>query len=99
MGRAASAADLVVVTSDNPLSEDPDMIARQTLSGMEEMSSLALVRLDRREAIREALLWARPGDTVLVAGKGHERTQTVGAHTFAFDDRTVCRELLQDLGA
>lgn len=99
MGRAASAADLVVVTSDNPLSEDPDMIARQTLSGMEEMSSLALVRLDRREAIREALLWAHPGDTVLVAGKGHERTQTVGTHTFAFDDRAVCRELLQGLGA
>ena len=62
-------------------------------------SPLAIVRLDRREAIREALLWAHPGDTVLVAGKGHERTQTVGTHTFAFDDRAVCRELLQGLGA
>lgn len=94
MGAIAADADLAVVTSDNPLSEDPEKIARQTVAGMGKRSSHAAVRTDRREAIREALLWARPGDTVLIAGKGHEQTQTVGSVTVPFDDRVVAREEL-----
>ena len=94
MGKIATEADFVVVTSDNPLSEDPLEIAHQTVAGMGERSSRAVVRTDRREAIREALLYARPGDAVLIAGKGHEQAQTVGGVTMAFDDRIVVREEL-----
>lgn len=97
MGRIAAEADLAVVTSDNPLSEDPETIARQTVAGMGERASRAIVRTDRREAIRDALRWARPGDVVLIAGKGHEQTQTVGAITMPFDDRVVAREELAGL--
>ncbi|MDO4797645.1 MAG: UDP-N-acetylmuramoyl-L-alanyl-D-glutamate--2,6-diaminopimelate ligase [Coriobacteriales bacterium] len=97
MGRIAAEAELAVVTSDNPLSEDPATIARQTVAGMGDRASHAVVRTDRREAIREALAWVRPGDTVLVAGKGHEQTQTVGGVTTPFDDRVVVREELARL--
>lgn len=97
MGRIAAEADLAVITSDNPLSEDPQEIACQTVAGMGERSSRAIVRTDRREAIREAIRWARPGDVVLIAGKGHEQTQTVGALTMPFDDRIVAQEELAGL--
>ncbi len=94
MGKAAALADLVVVTSDNPRSEDPANIAAQTLAGMGADASRAYVELDRRTAIRDALLWARPGDVVLVAGKGHESTQTIGDETVHFDDREVVKDEL-----
>ncbi len=97
MGHIAAEADLAVVTSDNPLFEDPQQIARQIVAGMGERPSRAIVRIDRREAIREALMWARPGDTVLIAGKGHEQTQTTGHVTMPFDDRVVAREELARL--
>ena len=94
MGEAAAQADLVVVTNDNPRSEDPASIAAQTIAGMGREAARAHVQLNRREAIRDALDWARPGDVVLIAGKGHESTQTTGSETLHFDDREVVRELL-----
>jgi UDP-N-acetylmuramoyl-L-alanyl-D-glutamate--2,6-diaminopimelate ligase len=93
MGRVAAAgADVVWLTSDNPRSEDPEAIAREVLAGME--AGAATVQLDRREAIAAALEVARPGDVVLIAGKGHETTQTIGERVLPFDDRAVARELL-----
>ena len=97
MGREAIQADMVVVTNDNPRSEDPADIAAETVAGMGVDASRAHVQLDRRRAIRDALAWARPGDVVLIAGKGHESTQSAGGQTIRFDDREVAREELANL--
>ena len=97
MGEEATQADMVVVTNDNPRSEDPARIAAETVAGMGAHASRAHVQLDRRLAIRDALVWARPGDVVLIAGKGHESTQSAGGKTIRFDDREVAREELSDL--
>ena len=99
MGEAAGrAADVVIVTSDNPRSEAPQAIAAAALAGVEQTGASATVELDRRAAIRAALRAAQPGDVVLVAGKGHESGQTAGGVTLAFDDRVVAREELGALG-
>jgi UDP-N-acetylmuramoyl-L-alanyl-D-glutamate--2,6-diaminopimelate ligase len=92
MGRIArSLAEVVVVTSDNPRDEDPGAIAADIAAG----GTPDVVELDRREAIRLALELARPGDAVVVAGRGHEQEQRLaGGRTEAFDDRKVVRELL-----
>jgi UDP-N-acetylmuramoyl-L-alanyl-D-glutamate--2,6-diaminopimelate ligase len=83
----------VVVTSDNPRTEDPARIVDDILAGM---SSTRFERIvDRRAAIARALELAGPTDLVLLAGKGHERTQTIGTETFPFDERVVVRELLE----
>ncbi|HEU4385953.1 MAG TPA: UDP-N-acetylmuramoyl-L-alanyl-D-glutamate--2,6-diaminopimelate ligase [Anaeromyxobacteraceae bacterium] len=108
MGRAAgAAADLVVVTSDNPRGEDPLSIIQAILPGVKEagLSRLSpaearagqrgyLAVPDRREAIALALATARPGDAVLIAGKGHEDYQIVGAERRHFDDREEARRAL-----
>lgn len=94
MGRAAAAgSDLVVVTSDNPRSEPPEQIIADILPGVG--AAPHLVEPDRHAAIALALAHAHPGDTVLIAGKGHETTQTVGAIVLPFDDRAVVRALLE----
>ncbi len=99
MGRAASTrADAVVVTSDNPRSEDPDAIASAVVEGLRGGPAAAIAELDRRAAIRYALSEARPGDVVVIAGKGHETGQTIGNRTVPFDDRVVAREELEALG-
>lgn len=98
MGRtAAAAADVAVLTSDNPRGEDP-------LAIMEEVSAGdptgRLVRVpDRRAAIEHAVSSARAGDIIVIAGKGHERTQVLGDGVVDFDDRAVAREALCRLGA
>jgi UDP-N-acetylmuramoyl-L-alanyl-D-glutamate--2,6-diaminopimelate ligase len=89
---AAEHADRAWVTSDNPRSEDPSAIARDILAGAPH-GRLAL-ELDRRTAIAAALGVAGAGDVVLIAGKGHETTQTIGDRVLPFDDRAVARELL-----
>lgn len=86
MGRvAAEMADVVVVTSDNPRSEDPATIIADIVAGM--ASTVPRVEQDRSRAIELAVSLAGPGDVVLVAGKGHETTQTIGTDVVAFDDR------------
>jgi UDP-N-acetylmuramoyl-L-alanyl-D-glutamate--2,6-diaminopimelate ligase len=95
MGRAAAAGDFVIVTSDNPRSEDPAVIASAAAAGVRATGREPVVELDRRAAIARALDWAAPGDVVLIAGKGHESGQTIGEVTVAFDDRDVARELLE----
>ena len=92
MGRAAEAgADRVVLTSDNPRSEDPEGILQQIRAGMD---GPALVEVDRRMAVKRALAGARSGDVVLIAGKGHETTQTIGGEARPFHDPTVAAEIL-----
>jgi len=91
MGRIACAgADVVVATSDNPRSEDPAAILAEVRAGLD---ASAEVVVDRREAIARALEIARPGDAVLIAGKGHETTQEIDGVRHPFDDRVVAREV------
>jgi UDP-N-acetylmuramoyl-L-alanyl-D-glutamate--2,6-diaminopimelate ligase len=90
---AARLADQVVLTSDNPRSEDPMAIIDDVRAGIPEGAPL-VVEPDRRRAIERAVADARPGDVVLIAGKGHEQTQTIGRRVLPFDDRQVAREAL-----
>jgi UDP-N-acetylmuramoyl-L-alanyl-D-glutamate--2,6-diaminopimelate ligase len=92
MGRAlAQGCDVAVLTSDNPRSEDPLAILAEMAAG----APGAVVEPDRATAIASAVAMARPGDTVVVAGKGHETGQDVGGVVTPFDDRVVLREALQ----
>lgn len=93
MGRAALAADLAVVTSDNPRSEDPEAIIDEVLAGVPDTGKVRR-EVDRRRAIADAISAARDGDVVLVLGRGHERGQEVAGRSVPFDDRLVAREAL-----
>jgi len=102
MGRvAADGADFAIVTSDNPRTEDPDAIVDEIAAGMPASGEgRTWIRVtDRREAMARALREARPGDAVLLAGKGHETYQVVGTEVRDFDERVVLRELLAEAGA
>jgi UDP-N-acetylmuramoyl-L-alanyl-D-glutamate--2,6-diaminopimelate ligase len=92
MGRAAIEADLSVLTSDNPRSEDPETIIHEVMSGIE--GSGVVVEADRRRAIEHAIRAASPGDVVLILGKGHETGQEIGERVLPFDDRLVALEVL-----
>jgi UDP-N-acetylmuramoyl-L-alanyl-D-glutamate--2,6-diaminopimelate ligase len=92
---AAVLADVTVVTSDNPRSEDPGTIIEAVTSGIpSERRAHVVVEPDRRAAIAVALEAAAPGDIVVIAGKGHETTQTIGDRVVPFDDRAVAHALL-----
>ena len=96
MGKVAvREGDYAIVTSDNPRSEDPAAIIREIEEGMKGADYH--VEVDRRSAIRLALTEAKEGDTVLIAGKGHETYQTIGTTVYPFDDRAVAKELLHEL--
>ena len=84
---AGSLADVAVVTSDNPRTEDPEAIIRDILPGLEGTAAEVVVEPDRRAAIRRALSLAKPGDTVVLAGKGHETYQEVGTQVLHLDER------------
>lgn len=102
MGRVAAAAGVnVYVTSDNPRDEDPQEILDDIVAGIAAVDgglSRSRVEPDRRVAIHAAIHAARPGDLVIVAGKGHETTQTIGNRVEPFDDRDVVTESLAQLG-
>jgi UDP-N-acetylmuramoyl-L-alanyl-D-glutamate--2,6-diaminopimelate ligase len=91
---AARLADVVVVTDDNPRTEDPGVIRAAVLEGARTGTAKVIEEGDRRTALATALELARPGDIVVVAGKGHETGQEVGGVVHPFDDRDVVRELL-----
>ncbi len=95
MGRIASElADVCVVTSDNPRTEEPSSIVDEIMTGIDGDRSSVEVDVDRRGAIERALKMAEPGDIVVIAGKGHETYQVFKNETIHFDDREVVRELL-----
>jgi UDP-N-acetylmuramoyl-L-alanyl-D-glutamate--2,6-diaminopimelate ligase len=95
MGRAAGAgSDVVVVTSDNPRSEDPSAIIEEVLPGLSGTLAKVIVEPDRHHGIELAIAEARPGDLVILAGKGHEKTQTIGAQVVPFDDVAMARKFL-----
>lgn len=98
MGRIGSdLADIIVVTSDNPRTEDPESIIAMVLEGIPESErSRATVQPDRRLGIREAISRAKAGDVVVIAGKGHEDYQIFADRTIHFDDREVAREVLAE---
>ena len=96
MGRiAADNADLVVVTSDNPRTEDPDEIIREIVAGMKDKRTPSKVICDRREAIAWAIDNAAPGDVLLLAGKGHEDYQVVGHEKHHMDEREIVADCLK----
>lgn len=95
MGRiAAQGADRVFVTSDNPRTEDPQKIVNEIVAGMPAQAA-SVATLDRRAAIRTAIEAAQAGDTVLIAGKGHEKYQILGSHADHFDDMSEARDALR----
>ena len=95
---AGRLSDLVILTSDNPRGEDPLNIINDIRVGLGRVDSSYEVEPDRAQAIRFAVAQAVGGDIVLIAGKGHETTQTVGSEVKPFDDREVARGLLHELG-
>jgi UDP-N-acetylmuramoyl-L-alanyl-D-glutamate--2,6-diaminopimelate ligase len=104
MGAAAAAgSDVLVVTDDNPRSEDPAEIRRAMLTGVRDVPADRRAEVleigDRRAALATAVRAARAGDTLLVAGKGHETGQEVGSRVLPFDDRAVLREVLAERAA
>jgi UDP-N-acetylmuramoyl-L-alanyl-D-glutamate--2,6-diaminopimelate ligase len=99
MGEAAAeGSDLVILTSDNPRSEDPLLIMNDVLVGLRRKDTPNIVEPDRGAAIRHALTSASPGDLVLIAGKGHETYQVFKDRTIRFDDREVARDVLAGFG-
>jgi UDP-N-acetylmuramoyl-L-alanyl-D-glutamate--2,6-diaminopimelate ligase len=92
----AGVADLVVLTSDNPRTEDPERILDDLAGGLEGVAYRRVS--DRREAIDLALRSARPGDTVVLAGKGHETYQVIGHEKRPFDERRIVLESLARMG-
>jgi UDP-N-acetylmuramoyl-L-alanyl-D-glutamate--2,6-diaminopimelate ligase len=96
---AGRLSDLIVITSDNPRSEDPSRIIEEIQRGItadtrRDSAQHLLAIADRRSAIERAVALARPGDLVLIAGKGHEKYQIVGRQMLPFDDVAVAREAL-----
>jgi UDP-N-acetylmuramoyl-L-alanyl-D-glutamate--2,6-diaminopimelate ligase len=99
MGEATgSLADIVVLTSDNPRSEDPLAIINDALVGLQKTGKPYSLEVERAAAIDRALEQAREGDTVVIAGKGHETYQVFKEKTLPFDDREVARRALERLG-
>ncbi len=98
MGEVAGRnSDLVIVTSDNPRTENPLEIIEQIEVGLKNTNCPYLAINDRREAIHQAIAKAKPDDVVIIAGKGHETYQIVGTEKYHFDDREIAREALDKL--
>lgn len=99
MGRISGRhSDFTIVTSDNPRTEDPESIIAEIEPGISEVTHDYKIISDRRQAIYKAVSMAKPGDIVVIAGKGHETYQLVNGQTLHFDDRETAREALRSLG-
>jgi len=99
MGEAAgSLSDLVVLTSDNPRGEDPLRIINDVIVGLQKVNAKYRIEAEREQALEFALEEARPGDIVLLAGKGHETYQVLRDRTVEFDDREKARAILRRKG-
>jgi len=99
MGKAAGeGSDLVILTSDNPRSEDPQSIIADVLPGLEPTGTKYIVEPDRRKAIGIAVANGRVGDIIILAGKGHEKTQTTRDGVHPFEDAKVALQALHEAG-
>ena len=99
MGRIASQyADFVIITSDNPRSEEPSQIVEEIAQGLLPTTQVFKI-VDREQAIHQALSMAKEQDIILVAGKGHEAYQQIGKARFVFSDQDVVRKLMDNLYA
>jgi UDP-N-acetylmuramoyl-L-alanyl-D-glutamate--2,6-diaminopimelate ligase len=99
MGEAAGkGSDFVILTSDNPRSEDPLVIINDALVGLQRSGAKYKTELDRKAAIGLAVQEAQPGDIVLLAGKGHEKVQISREGTIPFDDVEVAQDVLRATG-
>jgi len=99
MGEAAGLlSDLAILTSDNPRGEDPLRIMSDVLVGLQKTGSPYKSEVDREGAVRRALAEAREGDTVVIAGKGHETYQILQDRIVPFDDREVTSRILREMG-
>ena len=97
-GIACKFSDKVILTSDNPRSEDPEAILAEMQAGVEPQDyKKALKVTDRKEAIRTAIALAQPGDIILVAGKGHEKYQEIKGVKYPFDDFEVLKETFNQM--
>jgi UDP-N-acetylmuramoyl-L-alanyl-D-glutamate--2,6-diaminopimelate ligase len=96
MGKAAAEQSYLIVTDDNPRSEVPATIRAEVLAGVPQ-SARAIEIADRKAAIRHALEMAKPGDCVIILGKGHERGQEISGIVQPFDDREIAREILREI--
>ncbi len=92
---ATSHASLSIFTSDNPRTEPPQQILQEMVKGVTDLTARHITIEDRREAIRTAILFAKAGDVVLVAGKGHEKYQIIGHEKFHFSDHEVVQEMIK----
>lgn len=90
-------SDRCIITNDNPRTEDPELIIKDILAGLDESNENYKVVMDRKEAIKEAIESAKKGDVILIAGKGHENYQILGTVKHHFDDKEVAREVLDSL--
>ncbi|NTV83987.1 MAG: UDP-N-acetylmuramoyl-L-alanyl-D-glutamate--2,6-diaminopimelate ligase, partial [Bacteroidales bacterium] len=94
-GICAEKSDLVILTSDNPRSEDPEVIIEEMKTGIAaDRQRIVMTIINRKEAIRTACHLARPGDIILVAGKGHEKYQEIKGVRYPFDDKKILEEML-----
>lgn len=95
MGRiACKYSDLVYVTSDNPRTEDPEQIIDDIVGNIDKNNYIRTA--DRTQAIKAAIVEAEPGDTVLIAGKGHERYQILGTEKIHYDEREIVKQILDN---
>ena len=92
---AARYSDYTIITNDNPRSEEPLSIVSGIEVGMKRGNGRYTIILDREEAIKKGIERAGPGDMVLITGKGHETTQTIGTQVLPFDDREAARKILK----
>ena len=98
MGEVAGLhSDLVIITSDNPRTEEPLKIIQEIEKGIKKTDCPYLINSDRREAIFQAISKAKPKDVVVIAGKGHETYQIIGNDKYHFDDREAAHEALERL--
>ena len=95
LGRAAAGADVAVITSDNPRSEDPAAVVEEVAAGARREGAVVMRVVDRAQAIGAALEEARSGDVVLILGKGHETGQDFGEQVVPFDDREAAARHLE----
>ena len=95
---AAEGSDYVILTSDNPRSEDPLSIMNDAMVGLSRFDTPHMAEPDRERAIRKAIETAGPGDIVILAGKGHETYQILRDGPVPFDDREVARRVLRSFG-